>query len=100
MTEGKGIRRLLTPTEKEEVLMRPRIYQPPQVGERFRVRPVCLKNSAAVTPLVTATVVWVHPKGRFALLEYQGKLGTNRECFHPMELTDEKRVKGRRGTWT
>ena len=38
-------------------------------------------------------VVYVHPKGRFAVLEFPGISGTEREAFWPEELTAENRRK-------
>ena len=63
-----------------------------QVGELYRVRSdsvYCdnLKNR----PKVQGRVAWVHPQGRFAVLE----IGGARECYYPEELTERNRV-GRR----
>jgi hypothetical protein len=33
------------------------------------------------------TVVWVHPKKRYAVLEFAGVYGKPRECWKPEELT-------------
>lgn len=41
-------------------------------------------------------VVYIHPQGRFAALEFTGIHGSFRECFFPMELTVKNRVTGRR----
>ena len=60
------------------------------IGEVFRVSTdsvVCVTNKSR--PKVAGTVMWVHPKGRFAVLD----VGGVRECYYPEELT----VKGRAG---
>lgn len=38
------------------------------------------------------TVVFVHPQGRFATLEFQGVHGKFRETFAPEQLTEKNRV--------
>lgn len=57
-----------------------------QVGEVYRVRTdsvYCLDNRPNYRPRVAGTVLWVHPKGRFAVLD----IGGMRECYYPEELT-------------
>lgn len=38
------------------------------------------------------TVVFVHPKERFVVLEFQGVHGKFRETFRPEQLTEKNRV--------
>ena len=37
-------------------------------------------------------IVWVHPLGRFAVLEFEGIHGNPRECFYPDQLLPKHRV--------
>jgi hypothetical protein len=63
-----------------------------QVGEVYRVRTeavLCEGNGRDSRPRVPARVVWVHPKGRFALLD----LGGHKECYYPEQLTERNKVK-------
>lgn len=39
-----------------------------------------------VQKILTGKITYVHPKGRFALVEFKSKGGTLRECFHPNEM--------------
>lgn len=57
------------------------------VGQKIRFRPFHRECSA---PLVTATIIWVHPRKRFVLVEYDAaprppylfeKTPTIRECL-------------------
>lgn len=66
-----------------------------QVGEVYRV-PL---DSAAWTDKQQGqkrtgegTVVFVHPQGRFATLEFQGAHGKFREAFRPEQLMEKNRV--------
>lgn len=66
-------------------------------GERYRVKPVfsMTKETNGLHPTI-GKVVWVHPVGRFAVLEFAGGI---RECFFPEQLTASNLMlqkKGRR----
>lgn len=69
-----------------------------QIGEEYMV-----KTNAAIPDLngnrhpMRGRVVYVHPEGRYATLEFEGVNGKFRECFTPKELTDKNLVqrKGR-----
>lgn len=66
-----------------------------QIGEIYRVRTdavFCQDNRPNFRPKVAGRVAWVHPAGRFAVLELAGG---HRECYYPEELTEQNRV-GRR----
>lgn len=79
-----------------------------KVGEQYMVHPECalpdsrvkkrmVKGKAVVTKIpMQGTVVWVHPKLRFAVLEFEGVHGNPRECFRPSELTEKKRIYNKR----
>lgn len=43
-------------------------------------------------------VVYVHPQGRYAVLEFEGVNGKFRECYMPEQLTDKNLVK-RKDKW-
>lgn len=63
-----------------------------QVGEIYRVRTdsvYCEGQGVHLRPRVKGRVIWVHPKGRFAVLN----LGGHRECYYPEQLTERNRVR-------
>jgi hypothetical protein len=64
-----------------------------QVGEIYRVRTdsvYCEGQSMHSRPRVKGRVKWVHPKGRYAVLELSGG---HRECYWPEQLTERNRVR-------
>lgn len=75
-----------------------------QIGEQYMVRPECSlpdrtvkkKNVRGATIIekipMKGTVVYVHPEGRYATLEFEGVTGNPRECFFPEQLTGENLV--------
>lgn len=87
-----GIIKRLYKKEDPAELMRPSLPWEAAVGQRYRVEAKALHTSTGGKVKVVGTVVWIHPKGRFALLRYRGKAGMQRECYHPMELTERNRV--------
>lgn len=63
-----------------------------QVGEIYQVRTdsmLCEGTGPNTRPKVKGRVTWVHPRGRFAVLELPGGA---RECFYPEQLTERNRV--------
>lgn len=66
-----------------------------QIGEIYAVKPAFASgdSSGASHRIMRGRVVYIHPKGRFAVLEFRGFHGTARECFWPDELTAENRRK-------
>lgn len=62
-----------------------------EVGEKYRVVPdfITYKDGTAGTRM-TGRVIWVHPKGRFAVLEFKSGV---REVFTPDQLTEKRRVR-------
>lgn len=63
---------------------------PDIIGRKFRVPMACSSpkdraGSAFEIPMETGTCVWVHPKGRYALLEFR-KCGNTREAYTLQEL--------------
>lgn len=60
------------------------------LGKEFKVRPVFSysseNNHTNYVPKIKGKCVWVHPEGRFALLEFRCGGSVLRECFRPEEL--------------
>lgn len=55
-----------------------------QVGDKIKFKPFVLryaKDTKLQTPDVTGTVVWIHPEGRFAVVERQTVFYAYRECI-------------------
>lgn len=63
--------------------------------EKYRVKPVFASSNDGTSGVrMVGRVVWVHPKGRFAVLAFAGGV---REVFYPEQLTADKVVVGKRG---
>lgn len=62
------------------------------IGAMYSVRPAFALTQEGAKPVMRGTCVAVHPKGRFAVLEFEGVWGTVRECFWPEQVTDRNRV--------
>lgn len=79
-----------------------------QLGEQYMVQPECSlpdrtvkKKTAGGANVVEkipmkGTVVYVHPEGRYATLEFEGVTGNPRECFYPDRLTEKNRIQKKR----
>lgn len=66
-----------------------------EIGEKYRVRPEFTSSKDGTSGVrMVGTVTWVHPKGRFAVLEFAGGV---REVFYPQQLPADKLVVGKRG---
>ena len=66
-----------------------------QVGEVYRVpldSVAWIDKQNGQKKMGEGTVVFVHPKGRFATLEFQGVNGKFREAFRPEQLMEKNRV--------
>ncbi len=61
-----------------------------KIGERYSVIPAFAGDTVKTAPQV-GRVVYVHPRGRYAVLEFDGVFGCPREGFAAMELPPEKR---------
>ncbi len=59
------------------------------VGETYRVPVECAPNwkNGTEKPRLWGRVIWVHPRGRFAVLEFEGVHSNFRECFFLAQLT-------------
>lgn len=65
-----------------------------QIGEEYIVKSesvACTEKTSR--PPIRGRVVFVHPKGRYAALEFAGIHDNFRECFFPDQLTAKNRVK-------
>ena len=58
-----------------------------EVGQRYAVRPAFARCSVEKTNAQIGQVVYIHPKNRYALLEFEGVYGKPRECFWLENLT-------------
>lgn len=58
-----------------------------KAGQRYWVRPSFAGGQISEDKEQIGTVVWVHPKKRYAVLEFAGVYGKPRECWKPEELT-------------
>ena len=67
-----------------------------QVGEVYRVpldtAATWIDKQNGQKKMGEGTVVFVHPQGRFATLEFQGVHGKFRESFTEDQLTEKNRV--------
>lgn len=67
-----------------------------QIGEVYLVKiDSSTPDLAGVKHPVKGRVVYVHPRGRYATLEFQGVHGKFREAFYPEQLTERSRVIGK-----
>lgn len=68
-----------------------------KVGEVYIVKPECaIPTKTNENPPMKGTVIWVHPKERFAVLEFEGVSGKPRECFQARLLTEANQVQKKR----
>ncbi len=56
-----------------------------KIGDQFRVT-TSFGAEYDGKKVQTGKVVWLDPRGRFAVLEFDGVAGKPRECFHLGEL--------------
>ena len=70
-----------------------------QIGEEYRVLPAFVANidDGKQSRKQVGKVVYVHPKGRYALLSFEGVSGKPRECFYSEQLTEKNRVQRKKG---
>ena len=69
-----------------------------RIGMRFRVKPAFAKQEGinADSKIQTGRVVYIHPKGKFAVLEFDGVFGNPRESFPLAQLTESNLVRKKR----
>ena len=58
-----------------------------EVGQKYTVRPAFGRMTVDKSSEQIGQVVYVHPEGRYAVLEFDGVDGRPRECFWTEELT-------------
>ena len=70
-----------------------------QLGEMYQVLPafICNIDNGATSRKQVGEVVYVHPKARYAVLEFEGVYGNPREGYRMDELTADKLVIRKRG---
>lgn len=68
-----------------------------ELNQHYRVKPVFTKGEGGTVPSMTGKVVYVHPRGRYAVLEFMGPHGPARESFELSKLTEKNRVIVKRG---
>ncbi len=61
-----------------------------KIGQKFRVQPAFCTTEKNGVGKQWGTITWIHPEGRFALLEFEGIHGKPRECFSLFELLKKK----------
>lgn len=59
-------------------------------GDKLRVKPAFAKNEGGVPHYMTGKVVYIHPAGRYAVLEFEGVHGKAREGFSLWDLLHKK----------
>lgn len=62
-----------------------------EIGEFYRVKPAFCTGMDMNGKTMKGKVVYVHPKGRYSTLAFEGVHGTARECFFPDQLTQRCR---------
>ena len=63
-----------------------------ELGQKYRVSPAFTKTNVEDCKSMVGRVVYIHPKDRYAVLEFEGPGGTARESFPLDLLTDKNRV--------
>lgn len=63
-----------------------------ELGQRYRVKPEFSRSGTAGAEKMEGTVVYIHPRGRYAILAFKGPHGTSRESFYLDQLTDRNRL--------
>lgn len=67
-----------------------------QIGEVYKVSlDSTTPDTKGTKNPVKGEVVYVHPRRRYATLEFQGVHGRFRESFFPEQLTDKNRLPGK-----
>ncbi len=66
-----------------------------QIGEQYNVKPYFAGYTSnswrGKSTAQCGTIIWVHPKGRFAVLEFDGVASKPRECFYPDQLEGQEK---------
>jgi len=63
-----------------------------ELNQCYRVKPVFPKVKDSLSVSMVGSVVYIHPEGRYVVLEFHGQKGNSREAFYPEQLTEKNRV--------
>lgn len=63
-----------------------------ELNQCYRVKPVFPKMKDEQSISMVGKVVYIHPEGRYVVLEFSGPKGKAREAFYPEQLTEKNRV--------
>ena len=63
-----------------------------ELNQKYRVTPAFTKTNVEACKSMVGRVVYIHPEGRYAVLEFEGPGGKSRESFPLDQLTDKNRV--------
>lgn len=61
-------------------------------NQKYRTTPAFTKTNVEACKSMVGWVVYIHPEGRYAVLEFEGPGGKSRESFSLDQLTDKNRV--------
>lgn len=67
-----------------------------EIGQKYRIKPTFSKEKDGLDGPKVGKVIYIHPQGRYAVLEYEGPNGVAREAFNLEELTDRNMVTGKK----
>lgn len=68
-----------------------------ELNQCYRVKPVFTKMKEGPSVSLVGKVVYIHPKGRYVVLEFDGPIGKTREAFCPEQLTEKKQSASEKG---
>lgn len=63
-----------------------------ELNQRYRVKTVFAVVKEGMSRAMVGTVVYIHPMGRFAVLEFAGPIGKARESFYLEQLTEKNQM--------
>lgn len=63
-----------------------------ELKQMYRVEPEFARSGAFSAVAMVGTVAYIHPKGHFATLEFEGFHGKARESFRLEDLTEKNRI--------
>jgi hypothetical protein len=67
-----------------------------EIGQYYRVKPSFSKVKDGLGQPMVGKVIYIHPQGRYAVLEFPGPNGVAREAFDLEELTENSRVSSKK----
>ena len=63
-----------------------------ELNQKYRVNPAFTKTNVEASKSMVGRVVYIHPKKRYAVLEFEGPGGKAKESFPLDQVTDKNRV--------